>query len=226
MIHIRPYKIFGLVEASPAERIVQLQLPPRRGEGGLTLLEACIVIAATKAVKARRAFEFGTFLGSTTLNLAINIPENGEVFTLDLDEASLAELSQHPEDAALTQTHFSARTLDFMGSRAAHKVRALTGNSITFDFSPWKDSVDLVFIDGGHDLATVKADTEHAMEIAAKNTPSCILWHDYNNGDYPELSIYLEGLSNSTTIFHVEDTMICLWFNDPTNAIHSCIIGQ
>ena len=219
MRHIRPYKVFGLVEASPADRIVQLQLPPRRGAGGLTLLETCIVIAATNAVKARRAFEFGTFLGSTTLNLAVNIPEDGEVSPLDLDQASLAALSQHPEDAALTRTHFATRTLDFMGSRAAHKVKTLTGNSVTFDFSPWKDSIDLVFIDGGHDLLTVKADTEHAMEIVAKDTTSCILWHDYNNKDYPELSTYLDEMSASTPILHVEDTMICLWFNDPTNAI-------
>lgn len=121
----------------------------------------------------------------------------------------------------MTHTHFANRTLDFTGSRAANKVKALTGNSITFDFSRWKDSIDLVFIDGGHDLATVKADTEHAMQIVAKSTPSCILWHDYNNKDYPELSTYLDGLSATMPIFHVEDTMICLWFNDPTNAFRS-----
>jgi hypothetical protein len=55
----------------------------------------------------------------------------------------------------LTSIHFATRTLDFMGSRVANKVKILTGNSVTFDFSPWKDSIDIVFIDGGHDLATV-----------------------------------------------------------------------
>jgi hypothetical protein len=219
MKHIRPYKVFGLVEASPADRIVQLQLPPRRGTGGLTLLETSVLIAAVHAIHALRVFEFGTFIGSTTLNLALNVPDDGEVFTLDLDEASLAELNQHPEDAILTHTHFASRTLDFMGSRVERKVKQVLGNSITFDFAPWHNSIDLAFIDGGHDLATVKADTEHALEIVAKPSPSCILWHDYANKDYPELSTYLDGLSAGMPIFHVEDTMICLWFNDPTNAL-------
>jgi hypothetical protein len=213
MNHIRPYKLFALVEASPAERVIQLQLPHRRGGGGTTLLETTALIAASNAVAAKRIFEFGTFLGSTTLNLALSIPEDGEVFTLDLDESSLSSVQQDPADAPLTELHMATRILDFMGSVVGHKVKTLTGNSITFDFAPWQDSIDLSFIDGGHDSVTVKADTEHALEIARKDRSAGILWHDYRNAEYPDLTRYLDGLSETLPIFHIEDTYLCVWFN-------------
>jgi hypothetical protein len=219
MRHIRPYKLFALVDTPPARRIIQMQIPPRRGAGGVTVLETCLLLSASQVVNARRVFEFGTFLGSTTLNLALNIPSDGKVLTLDLDASFADQAIQHPADSPLTAVHLGARSLDFEGSSVAGKITTLTGNSITFDFSQWKDSVDLVFIDGGHDLATVKSDTENALTIVRKNRPSCILWHDYRNPDYADLTEYLEKLSEKMPLFHVEDTRLSLWFNDPHKMI-------
>src|ERR1019366_10711613 len=98
MHHIRPYQIFAIVDSPPAERIVSMQIPPRRAVGSLTLLETCVLLSASRIVKATRIFEFGTFLGSTTLNLASNIPPDGRVWTLDLDPKRVGEVSQHPAD--------------------------------------------------------------------------------------------------------------------------------
>ena len=39
--------------------------------------------------------------------------------------------------------------------------------------------------------------------------PACILWHDYRNRDYPDLTEYLESISENQTILHIEDTMLC-----------------
>jgi hypothetical protein len=217
MHHIRPYRIFTLVQSPPPERLVSVKLPQRVD---LKLLETFLLIAAIRIVNARRVFEFGTFLGSTTLNLALNLPDDGVIFTLDLDDQLAKEARQHPADVPITRTHLaSKRSLDFMESDVADKVKMLTGDSTRFDFSPWKKSVDLVFIDGGHDLATVKCDTENALELIPPHKPACILWHDYLNPDYGELSSYLEDLSRHREIFHVEDTMLCAWFNDPGRAI-------
>jgi hypothetical protein len=171
-----------------------------------------------------RIFEFGTFLGSTTLNLALSIPHDGRVFTLDLDESSLASIQQDPADAPLSQTHIKTRSLDFENSEVHHKVQTLIGNSVTFDCADWKDSIDLVFIDGGHDYLTVKADTENALSIVRKDKPSCILWHDYRNPDYPDLTAYLDTLSEHWPIFHVEETHLCLWFNDQANAFRDLLL--
>lgn len=217
MEHIRPYKIFTLIDAPAPERIVPVKLPQRRD---LKLLETFLLIAAIRIVNARRVFEFGTFLGSTTLNLALNIPSDGEVHTLDLDDQLARAARQHPADVPITQTHLaSKKSLDFLQSPVSYKIKMLTGNSTVFNFSQWTRSIDLAFIDGGHDLDTVRADTEHALELVSLDGPSCILWHDYNNPQYTEISDYLNNLSKDLEIFHIEDTMLCVWFNDPNHCI-------
>jgi predicted O-methyltransferase YrrM len=213
MLHIRPYELFALVKSSPAERIVQMQIPARRTGGSLTLLETCVLLAATQVVDAKRIFEVGTFLGSTTLNLALNTPSDGRVWTLDLDGDCLSEVTQHPADREFTARHFDAPTLDFVGSSVESKISTLTGNSQSFDFSWWKDSIDLVFIDGGHDLETVRSDTENAFRMLSKKSPACVVWHDYGNPDYPELTSYFDDLCAEDALLHIEETMLCLSFS-------------
>ncbi len=220
MRHIRPHKIFDLIEAPAPQRVVSVALPSRHGAGGTSLLETLLIIAACRIVDARRVFEFGTFLGNNTFNMALNTPADAEIFTLDLDEQCATKTEQHPADAPLTQLHLASRSsLDFVGSSVVGKIRALVGNSTTFDFSALKGSVDFLFIDGGHDLFTAKSDTENALEMAAREKPSCIMWHDYRNWDYAPLSCYLDELAREREIFHVGDTMLCAWFNDPDGSI-------
>ena len=216
MHHIRPYKIFALIDAPPAERLATVAIPSRRAAGGTSLLETFLLMAAIRIIDARRIFEFGTFLGSNTLNLALNSPADAEILTLDLDENS--ELPPHAADVPLAQLRMNA-SLDFAGTPVARKIRALTGNSQSFDFSAWQGIVDLLFIDGGHDLPTLTSDTENSFRMATRGKSSCILWHDYRNLDYPELTAYLDDLSGDQDIFHVEDTMLCAWFNDPAGTI-------
>src|SRR5665213_4274927 len=110
MHHIRPYKLFTALEGPPAQRTVQTTLPSRRAGGGLTLLEMFSVTAASRIVQARQVFEIGTFLGSTTLNLALNIPDDGTVFTLDLDKQDAAEATQDIADEPLTKIDLAAKS--------------------------------------------------------------------------------------------------------------------
>ena len=221
MHHTRPYRIFTLVGAPPSERAANVQIPPRRAAGGVTLLETFVMVAALRIVAARRVFEFGTYLGSTTLNLALNVPEGGEVFTLDLNDEQAAAATQHPTDIEFTYAHVACRALDFVGSPVEDRVKVLSGDSTRFDFSAWADSIDLSFIDGGHDVPTARSDTENALRMARKERPSCIVWHDYLNRDYPALTECLEQLSRQLNIFHVEDTMMCVWFNDAGGSIEA-----
>ncbi len=227
MHHIRPYKLFALVDAQPPERTIQMTLPFRRGAGGVTVLEMSLILAAARAVEAKRVFEFGTFLGSTTLNLALNTPDHGEVFTLDLDEHHAKGARQDAADQPLTEIHLTSKaTLDFTGSPVAEKITMLTGDSTRFDFTPWRESIDCVFIDGGHDFDTVKSDTENALRLARRDGASCILWHDYQNRDYSGLTYYLDELSREETIAHIEDTRLCVWFHDPGNSLLPRLLGS
>jgi len=224
MYQIRPYQFFSLIDAAPAERIASVPLPHRRQLGGLTLLETFLIIAAARVVRAERVFEFGTFLGSTTFVLALNTAWNAKILTLDLDQRELDHAVQHPADAALTQLHMASESLDFLGTSVSQKIETLSGNSKTFDFAPWERSIDLVFIDGGHDLDTVKSDTENGFEMVSRDKPSCILWHDYRNPECSDLTQYLERLSDRLKMFHIGDTMLCAWFNDPSAHIVSHLL--
>lgn len=220
MHNIRPYKLFRVLEAPPSERIVRTTLPYRRGGGSLTLLEMSVILAAAKIILPTQVFEIGTFLGNTTLNLALNIPDDSIIFTLDLDHQHAGKMKQDVADAPLTEIHLASKSsLDFIRSPVEGKIRTLTGDSTAFDFSPWYGSVELIFIDGGHDFATVKSDTENAFRMARKDKASCILWHDYRNRDYSGLTYYLDELSQQQQLVHIEDTMLCAWFNDPQNSI-------
>lgn len=204
--HIRPFRIFELAPASN----ITLPIPRRRGvdSGTPSLLENFLLISSARSIGATRIFEFGTCLGATTLNLLMNT--DARIFTLDLGEPIQ---NQHPADAVLTEIHLcSAR--DYTGSRFESRVEELTGDSTRFDYTPFLNSMDFVFVDGGHDFDTVKKDTENAFTLIRQNSPSCIAWHDYGNPKYPELTTYLDQLSTQRELFHVGDTMLCFWFAD------------
>jgi predicted O-methyltransferase YrrM len=201
---VRPYQIFHRLEAPAHAREAAIKLPQRKD---LPLLETALLIAAMKSVRARRIFEFGTYLGATTLNLALNCPGDAEVYTFDLPPG--AQIQQHPEDVPLTNEHFATERLQFIGSRVEHKITVVTGNSLTADLSHFHP-IDFIFIDGGHDLATVAADTANAFKMLRRG--GCIAWHDYKNYRYPELTAYLESLPQRPVA--VGDTMLAFWFDE------------
>jgi len=202
---VRPYQIFDRVAQPTNGRETTIKIPQRKD---LPLLETALLIAALKSVKARRIFEFGTYLGNTTLNLALNSPDDAEVFTFDLPPG--LDIQQHPEDVPFTREHFAVPALAFAGSRVESKITILTGNSLTADLSRFDKSMDFIFIDGGHDLATVTADTSNAIKMVRPG--GCIAWHDYQNARYPELTEYLESLPQRPVA--VGDTMLAFWFDE------------
>jgi predicted O-methyltransferase YrrM len=200
MKHIRPWQFFSMYDGQ--DRDVVLPIPRRRGLGGLTAIETLILITAARMVEAKRIFEFGTFLGATTLSLARNT--GAEIVTLDLSPEEAQGLAQNPSEAEITSVHL-ANPLDFEGR--GERITVLHGNSLTYDFAPLYRSFDFVFIDAGHELPNLISDTENALKLATSK--SCIAWHDYGNPEYPELKQYLDAMPD---LLHVEDSWICLRF--------------
>jgi len=216
MRQIRPKAIFTLIDDSRGQPLVHVPMPTRPGLGGLMLLETFLLLACRRIVGAKRLFEFGTFLGSTTYSLALNTPDDAEIFTLDLDEASAAGLEQPADEVPITKLHLERRAkLDFLGTPAERKIKLLIGDSTKLDFTPWRESINFAFIDGGHDGPTVKSDTENALQLLDRDAAGCILWHDYGNPDCLELKEYLDSLSETMEMFHVQDTWLCVYFHDP-----------
>jgi hypothetical protein len=142
----------------------------------------------------------------------MNSPRDAEIYSLDLDHSAARSVEQHPADMEVTEIHLRAPKFDFTGMASEKKIILVTGNSRTFDFGPWVENINLIFVDGGHDLATLTDDTANSLRLASKNRPSCILWHDYGNKDYAPLKEFLDDLSNKLDIFHIEDTMLCAHF--------------
>src|SRR6476661_10632036 len=61
-------------------------------DGNVTDRELVVLTGLVKASKAKSIFEFGTFDGRTTRNLAANAPADGSVWTIDLPQSSMTDL--------------------------------------------------------------------------------------------------------------------------------------
>jgi len=200
MKHIRPWQFFEMYKGE--NRDIVLPIPHRRGLGALMALETMVLIAAARMVNAERIFEFGTFLGATTRAFARNT--SAQVVTLDLAPEDIQNLPQNASEAEITSVHLGS-PLDFEGQPESERITVLHGNSLTFDFTPFQESFDLVFIDAGHELPNLISDTQNALKIVKPN--GCIAWHDYGNPDYPDLKEYLDAMPS---LIHIEDSWLCV----------------
>jgi len=83
------------------------------------------------------------------------------------------------------------------------------GNSLYFDFLPYYGKMDLVFIDGNHNLPFIKSDTKNAIRMLNKN--GIIIWHDYYGIPGEKVDDYLIRISNDYTIFRIKDTSFAIY---------------
>jgi hypothetical protein len=66
----------------------------------------------------------------------------------------------------------------YKDSPHADRVHQHFGDSATFDFSPFRGSTDLVFVDGGHTYQYVASDSRHALDMIGSD--GVIVWDDCN----------------------------------------------
>ena len=204
MHNIRPHKLFNLVKTpSYLDRMVQIVLPEQNTP---TLMDTAVLLALARLVWPRTIFEFGTFMGCQTLNLAANFPES-RIYTLDLDEVSFQGLQQDVNDKPLTQTYLEYQgKLAFLNTPYEKRITRLYGDSNRYDFSGLLSQMDLIYVDGGHDPVTLDSDTKNAFGLISDGNAGCIAWHDHGNPLYPQVEEYLGKLSDSRNLFHVEES--------------------
>lgn len=154
-------------------------------EASVTLIEAAALAALIKRSNAKRVFEFGTYKGVSTTQLALNLPEDGRVFTLDLPE-------DHPVYISYSKLASESGMKILVPEDQAHKVTFLKADSADFDTTPYRGTMDLVFVDGYHSYEYVKNDTEKGLEMLRPG--GIIAWHDCETGR-PEVVRYLKTLS-------------------------------
>jgi predicted O-methyltransferase YrrM len=200
----------GIFEIFPEARTVRFEVEYVQHGDGLGecvdwLAYLCLI---TKVVAPRVVFEIGTFRGRSALNFAINAP-GATVYTLDLpkEERAPAREAALAEDARLIG--IDQVGIDYHGKPEAARIVQLWGSSRTFDFAPYHGKVDLVFIDGAHDEASVLQDTESALRMVRPG--GAILWDNFAQyGDYNDVTrTVVERLGREVT--QIEDTELAIY---------------
>lgn len=151
----------------------------------VSLTEAAALAALIKLTKAKSIFEFGTYKGVSTTQLALNLPDDGVIYTLDLPE-------DHPVYIDYSKLASADGMRIVVPEDQAHKVKYLKADSAVFDTAPYRGKMDLVFVDGYHSYEYVKNDTEKGLDMLRPG--GIIAWHDCEAGR-PEIVRYLKSLS-------------------------------
>lgn len=163
------------------------------------------LVLLCRALQPRTIFEIGTFVGYTSLHMALNTPDDARIFTLDLPPAN--------RDTTLRTTATDHKLIDqeieaavFEGTPVADKVQRLYGDSATFDYSEWHDGVDLFFVDGAHSYDYVRSDTEAAFRCVRPG--GVIAWHDYGRLEQSGVTRRLHELAGDHEIYAVPNGSI------------------
>lgn len=189
---------------------------PTYTQGNTTSYEQLVLSNIIKYHAPKKVFEIGTFDGRTTLNLAINCPSDAEVYTIDLskDHTSQALLNVSPGDQKLIETNvtgFRFLTESAKSVLQGRKITQLLGDTATFDFSPYHNSFNFVFVDGAHTYEYVKSDSQVALNLL-KNGKGLIVWHDYDY-KHPGSVRAIEEIGQQfpdCEMYHIKDTNIAI----------------
>jgi len=183
---VRGFADIALEEIAPGARF-SFQLFPG-AQASISLLEAGALASLMASVQARSVFEFGTYQGVSTSQLALNLPPDGIIYTLDLPP--------HLEGGALQVTKKEERMIAAEASKGQlipkdlrTKIKFLEADSALFDTAPYAGTMDLVFVDGAHSYEYVCNDTAKAMELLRAG--GCIAWHDCTPS-HPEVVRFLK----------------------------------
>jgi len=92
-----------------------------------------------------------------------------------------------------------------------NKINLIFEDSTKFDESKLVNSIDLIFIDGGHNYTCVKSDSEKAFKMIKKG--GYIFWHDYNviKKSCKDVVKYIHEISETKKIFHIKNTSLCYY---------------
>ena len=206
LIHIRPYQVLSIPDSFGEE--IKFFMPPHPGAGSLKAIESIMLLKLMRCVKPSYIFEFGTFKGYTTRLLLENFPDNDaqseRIYTLDLPNLDNVIFQGADEELAMQGLNFPRK---YLSSPRKNLVKQILQDSMTLDPQQYLKKFQFIFIDANHEVNYVKNDTENSLKMLA-DPPSCIVWHDYGNSEYPQLTQYLEDLSAQIKLHHIEDTML------------------
>lgn len=197
-----------------AELNVRL-LEPAFSDGNVSLFELFSIASMVLLKEPQTIFEIGTFNGRTTLNLAANSGPQTRIHTLDLPGKDVGNTKFALDEIEKKYVEKPASGAKFAGRAEAQKITQLYGDSAKFDFAPFENAMDFVFVDASHAYEYVLSDSRAAMRML-RNGKGVILWHDYDRTDWwPGVTRALDELYESSPKFsklvHLAGTsLVCL----------------
>jgi predicted O-methyltransferase YrrM len=136
--------------------------------------EALVLSLITAWLRPRRIFEIGTASGQATLLMGRQAPD-AKIDTMDLGNhaPSLGEQRGQPPWQDLTQIGIAFRDTPVQAQVTQHFA-----DSAAFDYAPFRQSIDLMLIDGGHTYEYVRNDSSAALALTRPG--GVIVWDDCN----------------------------------------------
>lgn len=185
---------------------------PSGRDGNVSLVELVVLNHLVAQRSPQTIFELGTFDGRTTINLAANAPHDARVFTIDLPKSQMqgTKLDLDPDDRKYI--YKNAPGDRFRHAIEGSKIAQYLGDTANFDFSPWYDRIDFVFVDASHSEPYVENDTEIALKLIGARESGIVIWHDYNAwpGVTTALERYRAGDARLKNLIHVPGTTLAI----------------
>ena len=169
------------VDIAPSTALVDVR-EIDAADGNVSERELIIICRIVRSMAPQNLFELGTFDGRTTLNLAANASPQSKISTLDLPRESLGESAAPIHLHEVRFVNKSRSGARYEGTDVEWKIEQLYGDSGKFDFEPYYDRIDFVFVDASHTYEYVINDSLHALKML-RGGRGVILWHDYSRWD-------------------------------------------
>lgn len=211
--HHHQMRTVSLGEVIPQPKVVLENFSTRNGN--VSPYELMVLASIASSRQARRVLEIGTFDGNTTLQLALNTPEDAVVHTIDLPGEG-AETAKPVLDSDVQFIHDTQKQQrKYKGSRVESKVIQHFGDSTCYDFQNFcsHGNPELIFIDGGHSFECVQSDTFRALDILSDT--GCLLWHDYTPL-FGGVFHFLTQLAKELPLVHIEGTHLVYYTKENT----------
>lgn len=155
----------------------------------VTLEEAVGLGMLMQKCNAVRAFEFGTHRGVSSTQLAANLPENGQLFTLDLPRSDTRHHFKVDDWAEKEVANYPVKG-DLIPEELRKKVTFLEQDSALFDPTPYAGTMDFIFVDAAHTMEYVVNDSDKAWVMLKPG--GIVAWHDCR-AQSPDVVKYLRA---------------------------------
>jgi len=203
--YLRHIPTVAVEDAFPGIAELAITITHRVRPRGLPHGDAYVLALVIAYLEPRRIFEIGTGTGEGTLLMARQAPA-ARIDTLDLG-VSAASLGTQRGDLPLAAPHVGEA---FHETRWAPMIHQHLGDSATFDFSPFRGKIDVVFVDGAHTAEYVESDSHAAFAMTSAG--GVVIWDDCHLY-HPAVSRILSR--QSRPIHRIKGSRLAVWRATP-----------